>query len=90
LCHGAQILAAAQVIEGKRVSAYPACAPEVTSAGGTYAELKMDEAITDGQLVTGPAWPAHPAFLAQFLKVVETFKEQQFAASTVIAKARNA
>ena len=74
LCHGAQILAAARVIQGKRVSAYPACAPEVTGAGGTYAELKMDEAITDGQLVTGPAWPAHPAFLAQFLKVVEAYK----------------
>lgn len=73
LCHGAQILAAARVIEGKRVSAYPACAPEVTGAGGSFAELKMDEAITDGQLVTGPAWPAHPAFLAQFLKVIETY-----------------
>ena len=77
LCHGAQILAAARVIEGKKVSAYPACAPEVTAAGGSYAELKMDEAITDGQLVTGPAWPAHPAFLAQFLKVVEAYKCNQ-------------
>jgi protease I len=74
LCHGAQILAAARVIEGKKVSAYPACAPEVTAAGGTYAELKMDEAITDGQLVTGPAWPAHPAFLAQFLKVLTDYR----------------
>lgn len=73
LCHGAQILAAARVIEGKRVSAYPACSPEVTGAGGTYVELKMDEAVTDGNLVSGPAWPAHPAFLAQFLKVLETY-----------------
>ncbi len=73
LCHGAQILAAARVIEGKRVSAYPACAPEVTGAGGTYAALKMDEAITDGNLVSGPAWPAHPAFLAQFQKVIEQY-----------------
>jgi protease I len=73
LCHGAQILAAARVIEGKRVSAYPACSPEVTGAGGTYAALKMDEAITDGNLVSGPAWPAHPAFLAQFQKVIEQY-----------------
>jgi protease I len=73
LCHGAQILAAARVIEGKRVSAYPACAPEVEGAGGTYANLKMDEAVTDGNLVSGPAWPAHPAFLAQYLKVLETY-----------------
>lgn len=74
LCHGAQILAAARVIEGKRVSAYPACAPEVESAGGTYVKLKMDEAVTDGVLVSGPAWPAHPAFLAQFLNVLNAYK----------------
>lgn len=71
LCHGAQILAAARVIEGKRVSAYPACAPEVEGAGGAYVELKMDEAVTDGNLVSGPAWPAHPAFLAQFQQLLE-------------------
>jgi protease I len=73
LCHGAQILAAARVIEGKRVSAYPACAPEVEGAGATYAKLKMDDAVTDGNLVSGPAWPAHPAFLAQYLKLIEAY-----------------
>jgi protease I len=71
LCHGAQILAAARVIEGKRVSAYPACAPEVEAAGGAYTKLQMDEAVTDGNLVSGPAWPAHPAFLAQFQRLLE-------------------
>jgi protease I len=73
LCHGAQILAAARVIEGKRVSAYPACAPEVTGAGGHYAEIAMDQAVTDGNLVSGPAWPAHPAFLSQFVKVLDSY-----------------
>jgi protease I len=71
LCHGAQLLAAARVISGKQVSAYPACAPEVELAGGTYVAVEMTEALTDGKLVTGPAWPAHPAWLAQFLKVLE-------------------
>ena len=73
LCHGPQILAAARVIQGKKVSAYPACAPEVESAGGIYAKLKMDEAVTDGNLVCGPAWPAHPAFLAQFQTLLEQY-----------------
>jgi protease I len=82
LCHGAQLLAAARVIEGKRVSAYPACAPEVTAAGATYAELKMDEAITDGNLVSGPAWPAHPAFLAQYAKLLEAYLADAKIAST--------
>lgn len=71
LCHGPQLLAAARVIAGKRLNAYPACAPEVELAGGTFVSLEVTEAITDGNLVTGPAWPAHPAWLAQFLQVLE-------------------
>lgn len=72
VCHGAQLLAAAEVIRGKRVSAYPACAPEVRLAGGEYADIPVDQAVTDGKLVTAPAWPAHPQWLAQFLKVLGT------------------
>jgi len=72
ICHGAQILAAAGVVEGRRCSAYPACGPEVTRAGGKYADIPVDQAVTDGHLVTAPAWPAHPAWLAQFLEVLGT------------------
>lgn len=72
ICHGAQILAAAEVIDGKKVSAYPACAPEVRLAGGTYADIAIDGAVSDGTLVTAPAWPAHPAWMAQFLAVLGT------------------
>jgi len=72
ICHGAQLLAAAGVIRGKRVSAYPACAAEVKLAGADYAQIGVDQAITDGNLVTAPAWPAHPAWLAQFLTVLGT------------------
>ncbi len=72
ICHGAQVLAAAGVIEGLRCSAYPACGPDVTRAGAKYAEIPVDQAVTDGFLVTAPAWPAHPAWLAQFLKVLGT------------------
>ena len=72
ICHGAQLLAAAGILKGKRVSAYPACAPEVTLAGGLYADIAIDSAVTDGHLVTAPAWPAHPAWMAQFLAVLGT------------------
>lgn len=72
ICHGAQILAAADVIAGRRVSAYPACAPEVRLAGAEYADIAIDGAVTDGNLVTAPAWPAHPAWMAQFLAVLGT------------------
>jgi deglycase len=72
ICHGAQLLAAAGVIQGRRISAYPACSPEVELAGGRYAALAVDAAITDGRFVTAPAWPAHPAWIAQFLDVLGT------------------
>ena len=73
ICHAAQLLTAAGVVAGKRVSAYPACAPEIEIAGGTYAAIGMAEAIADGLLVTAPAWPAHPAWLAKFLEVLEEY-----------------
>jgi len=72
ICHGAQLLAAAGVIEGKSCSAYPAVAPDVTRAGGTYVDIPVDKAHVDGMLVTAPAWPAHPDWLAKFLNVLGT------------------
>ena len=72
LCHGAQVLAAADVLRGRKCSCYPAVSPDVTRAGGTYVEVSITEAVTDGNLVSGPAWPAHPAWLAQFLAVLGT------------------
>jgi protease I len=60
------------VLEGRRCSAYPACRAEVELAGGTYADIPIDQAFTDGKLVTAPAWPAHPAWIAQFLAVLGT------------------
>lgn len=70
ICHAAQILAVAGVVAGKEVSCYPACSPEVKLAGGRYAEIAVTDAVTDGKLVTAPAWPAHPAWLAQFQAVL--------------------
>lgn len=72
ICHAAQILAAADVIRGRRVSGYAACAPEVRLAGGDYVETSPEGAIRDGNLVTGFAWSAHPQFLALFLEVLGT------------------
>ncbi|MCA1953342.1 MAG: DJ-1/PfpI family protein [Hyphomicrobiales bacterium] len=72
ICHGAQLLAGAGVLHGRRCSAYPACRPEVELAGAIYADIPIDAAVTDGNLVTAPAWPAHPAWIAQFLAVLGT------------------
>lgn len=72
ICHGLQVLAAAGVLEGKACTAYPACGPDVKRAGGTYVEIPVDKATVDGNLVTAPAWPAHPEWLAKFLEALGT------------------
>jgi protease I len=72
-CHGLQILAAAGVLKGRRCQAYPAVRPEVTLAGATWVEPSegLDDASVDGKLVTAAAWPAHPALLREFMKLLE-------------------
>jgi len=80
LCHGPQLLAAAGVLKGRKLNCYPACAPEIGLAGGTFVSLEMTDAMVDGKLVTGPAWPAHPAWLAKFLEVLDAHLKQQAAA----------
>lgn len=72
ICHAAQLLAGAGVLKGRTCSAYPACRAEVELAGGSYADIPVDAAHTDGNLVSAPAWPAHPAWIAQFLVVLGT------------------
>ncbi len=72
ICHGAQLLAAAGVVTGRSCTCYPAVAPAVKLAGGTYMDIPIDQAYVDDNLVTAPAWPAHPAWLAKFLVVLGT------------------
>ena len=80
LCHGPQLLAAAGVLKGKKLNCYPACAPEIGMAGGTFVALDITEAMVDGKLVTGPAWPANPAWLAKFLDVLDAHVKERAAA----------
>ena len=72
ICHGPQILAAAGMLKGKHMISYPAVGPECITAGAEYGEVSpnADNAVTDGNLVTAPAWPAHPEWMKQFLKVL--------------------
>ncbi len=72
ICHGPQILATAGILKGRTCSAYPAVGPEITLSGGTVAAIAIDQAYVDGNLVSAPAWPAHPAWLAKFLTVLGT------------------
>lgn len=70
ICHGIQILTAANVVKGRTLTCYVAVGPEVTLAGGIYKDIPATEAITDGNLTTSPAWPGHPAILREFYKLL--------------------
>ena len=70
ICHGPQILTAAGILKDKNCTAYPACSPEIGFAGGNYIDVGLDQVQVDGNLVTAQAWPAHPAFLAAFVKLL--------------------
>ncbi len=72
ICHGPQILAAAGVLGKKHMISYPAVGPECIAAGANYGEVAegADNAVTDGNLVTAPAWPAHPEWMKQFLTLL--------------------
>jgi protease I len=72
ICHGAQLLSAAGVLQGRTCSAYPAVGPEVKAAGGRWVDVGFDGVHADDNLVTAPAWPAHPQWLAKFLHLLGT------------------
>ena len=70
ICHGPQILVAAGVVKGRKLTAYPAVGPDIAVAGGEYMNIPVDSAFVDGNLVTAPAWPAHPDWIAKFMAVL--------------------
>ncbi len=70
ICHGIQLLTAAGVVQGRQLTAYPAVGPEVILAGGRYQEVPVDGVVVDGNLVTSPAWPAHPGFIRAFVELL--------------------
>ena len=72
VCHGPQILVSAGVLKNRTCTAYPAVKPDVVDAGAMWGELNetLTNAVVDGHIVTAPAWPAHPAWIAAFAKLL--------------------
>jgi protease I len=67
ICHAALGLIAAGVLKGRRSAAYPALEPDVQAAG---AEFVNSEAVVDGAMVSARAWPDHPAWMREFIKIL--------------------
>lgn len=72
VCHGQQILVSAGILKGRSCNAYIAVKPDVIDAGGKWVEINdtFTNAVVDGNLITAPAWPAHPEWIAAFVKVL--------------------
>jgi protease I len=71
ICHGPLLLATAGVLKGRTTSAYPALQPDVELGGGIF---EGGAGVVDGNLVSGRAWPDHPAWMREFMKVLEASK----------------
>ena len=69
ICHGPQLLVATGMLQGRKLTAYPSVAPELKACGAEYIDIPLDSAYVDGNLVTAPAWPAHPKWLADYIKL---------------------
>lgn len=70
ICHGAQFLTAADVVRGRSLTAYPAMEPDIIASGGKYISLSPNEAMTDGNLTTSPAWPGNGALVREFIRLL--------------------
>ena len=72
ICHGPQILVSAGVLKNRCCTAYPAVKPDVVDAGAQWRDSNatLSDAVVEGNLVTAAAWPAHPALIAAFARLL--------------------
>ncbi|KAG5466441.1 hypothetical protein LSCM4_01592 [Leishmania orientalis] len=70
ISHGIQVLIAAGITKSRTMTCYPAVSPDLKIAGGEYKEVLHTEAVTDGNLITSPAWLGHQALLSGFYKLL--------------------
>jgi len=68
LCHAGLVLAACGVLKGRRTAAYPALEPDIKAAG---AEFVNGDAVVDGNMISARAWPDHPAWMREFVRLLK-------------------
>lgn len=68
ICHGIEILTAANVIQGKRVTTVPKCAMDAEQGGATYTG---DSWVVDGNLVTGRGWQENMEVCREFVRLLK-------------------
>ncbi|MDP9127901.1 MAG: type 1 glutamine amidotransferase [Pseudomonadota bacterium] len=70
VCHGPQILAAADVIRGRKIACWPEVENEIREAGASYLN---EETVVDGPFVTA-RWPGDlPSHVKHTLEVLDKY-----------------
>jgi protease I len=67
VCHGAEIVATADVIRGRRMATVPKCRFDVEVCGATFVN---DGCVRDGNMVSGRTWHDNPWFMREFMKML--------------------
>ncbi len=65
ICHGIQVLIAADLAKGRKTTCYENVRNEVEIAGGTWCG---EQAVRDGRIVTGQTWQSHPEFYREVFR----------------------
>jgi protease I len=68
VCHGIEILAAADAIRNREVTTVAKCRLDAETVGGIYVDR---EVVVSGHLVTARTWHDNPAWMREFLRLLE-------------------
>jgi protease I len=72
VCHGAEIVATAGVIKGKRIATVPKCKFDVEVCGATFVN---EGCVRDGNMVSGRTWHDNHLFMREFMKMLRAYQE---------------
>ena len=67
VCHGAEIVAAADVIRGRRMATVAKCQKDVEFSGGRYVN---ESCVRDGNMVSGRTWHDQHHYMREFMKML--------------------
>ncbi|HTM47129.1 MAG TPA: DJ-1/PfpI family protein [Bryobacteraceae bacterium] len=68
VCHGAEIVATADVIRGRRMATVPKCRFDVEVCGATFVN---ERCVRDGNMVSGRTWHDNPFFMGEFMRMLK-------------------
>ncbi len=70
ICHGPLLFTAYKIVKpGMKATSYAAVGPDLKAHGAEYLD---QEVVVDGNLVTARAWPDLPAWMREFIKLMES------------------